>query len=170
MALPDDSGNRARRVAWRVAERGQRGSIVPAPAASAAAGATVFRIGPLLGPVRRVHGEPYDSNRTLENAAAAHADGLVLQNGVGGLKAPGGRVEGMVILSNPCRHGRSIPATGTLEALLDRPGVSAKAANGEPGPCAVPTTASRLDDAMAGLMAALGRHRDPERQAGMPAP
>jgi catalase len=97
-------------------------------------------------------------------------DGLVLPDGAGGVKVLGSRVEVLDFISNQYRHGKTILAIGTSKALIERAGVSATLANGEPDPGVVTGAAAKVDHAVADFVAALGRHRHPEREADTLAP
>ena len=169
-ALPGDGGIRSRSVAILVADGVDGESIAAAHAALRAAGATVHLIAPRLGPVKPVNGKPFDATGTLENSAPVLFDGLVLPDGAGGVKVLGSRVEVLDFISNQYRHGKTILAIGTSKALIERAGVSATLANGEPDPGVVTGAAAKVDHAVADFVAALGRHRHPEREADTLAP
>ena len=169
-ALPGDGGIRSRSVAILVAD-GVDGKLIAAvQAALLAAGAKVHLIAPRLGPVKPTSGEPFDATGTLENSAPVLFDGLVLPDGTSSVTALGARIEVMDFISNQYRHGKTILAIGVSKALLERAGVQATLANGEPDPGILLGAAAKADHAVADFIAALGRHRHPEREAGAPAP
>ena len=170
MALPGDGGIRSRSVAILVADGVDGSSVAVVQAALRAAGATVHLIAPRLGPVKSANGELFDATGTLENSAPVLFDGLVLPDGTGAVKALGGLVEVMDFISNQFRHGKTLLAIGASQAMLARGGASAMLANGEPDPGIVIGAAARSDRAAADFIAALGRHRHPEREAGALAP
>ena len=168
-ALPGDGGIRSRSVAILVADGVDGRAIAAAQAALVAAGATVHLIAPRLGPVKPVNGKPFEATGTLENSAPVLFDGLVLPDGAAGLKALGSHVEVMDFISNQYRHGKTLLVIGASAALLDRAGVQATLANGQPDPGIVMAGTALADAALAGFIAALGRHRHPEREAAGPA-
>jgi catalase len=168
-ALPGDGGIRTRSVAILVADGVDRLSVDAACVALRAAGATVHLVAPRLGPVKATHGEPFEASRTLENAPAVLFDGLVLPEGAAAVKRLGGLVEVMDFISNQYRHGKTILAIGSSQALLERAGVAAKLANGEPDPGIVLGGGAKAERALADFVTALGKHRHPEREAGAPA-
>jgi len=166
MALPGDGGVRSRSVAILVADGVDGTSIAVAQAALRAAGATVHLIAPRLGPVKPAKGDPFDATGTLENSAPVLFDGLVLPDGVDGVTTLGGHVEVMDFISNQFRHGKTLLAIGAAKALLERAGAGASLASGEPDPGIVIGAAAETEHAAAVFIAALGRHRHPEREAG----
>ena len=170
MALPGDGGIRSRSAAIPVADGVDGKSLAVVQAALRAAGATVHLIATRLGPVKSVNGELFDATGTLENSAPVLFDGLVLPDGTGAVKALGDLVEVMDFISNQFRHGKTLLAIGASQAMLARGGASAMLANGEPDPGIVIGAAARSDRAAADFIAALGRHRHPEREAGALAP
>lgn len=165
-ALPGDGGIRSRKVAILVADGVDGASTAAVRTALLAAGASVHLIAPRLGPVKPAKGEPFDATGTLENSPPVVFDGLVLPDGAGGVKVLGGHVEVMDFIINQFRHGKTLLAIGASRALIERAGVAATLASGEPDPGLLIGTAARLDAALADFIAALGRHRHPEREAG----
>ena len=169
-ALPGDGGIRSRSVAILVADGVDGKSIAAVQAALRAAGATVHLIAPRLGPVQTVNGKPFEATGTLENSAPVLFDGMVLPDGAGGVKLLGSRVEVMDFISNQYRHGKTILAVGASSRLLERAGIAAMLAGGQPDPGLLMAAAAQIDHAAAGFIAALGRHRHPEREAAAAAP
>jgi catalase len=166
MALPGDGGIRSRSVAILVADGVDGKSIAIAQAALQAAGATVHLIAPRLGSVKPASGDAFDATGTLENSAPVLFDGLVLPDGAAGVKTLGGYVEVMDFISNQFRHGKTLLAIGASKALLERAGASASLANGEPDPGILFGASANAERAAADFIAALGKHRHPEREAG----
>jgi catalase len=165
-ALPGDGGIRSRSVAILVADGVDGKSIAAVQAALRAAGATVHLIAPRLGPVQPAIGDAFDATGTLENSAPVLFDGLVLPDGAGGVKTLGGHAEVMDFIANQFRHGKTLLAIGASKALLERAGASRSLANGEPDPGILIGAAAKAEHAAADFIAALGRHRHPEREAG----
>ncbi len=163
-ALPGDGGIRSRSVAILVADGVDGQSVAAAQAALRAAGATVHLIAPRLGLVTPLNGKPFNATATLENAAPVLFDGLILPDGAGGLKVLGGHVEVMDFIANPYRHGKTILAIGASKALLERAGASATLAGGQADPGIVLGSAAEIDGALAAFVAALGKHRHPQRE------
>lgn len=164
--LPGDGGIRTRSVAVLVADGVDGRSIAAAQAALRAAGATVHLIAPRLGPVQPAAGEAFDATGTLENSPPVLFDGLVLPDGAVGVKALGSHVEVMDFITNQYRHGKTLLALGASKALLERSGIPATLASGEPDPGILVGAAAKAERAVADFITALGRHRHPEREAG----
>ncbi len=167
-ALPGDGGIRSRSVAILVADGVDGESVAAAQAALLAAGAKVHLIALRLGSVSSASGDAFDATGTLENSPPVLFDGLVLPDGAAGVKTIGARVEVMDFISNQFRHGKTILALDASKALIERAGVSAKLANGDADPGLLMRAAAKADDALADFVAALGRHRHPEREEGAP--
>jgi len=72
----------------------------------------------------------------------------------------------MDFISNQFRHGKTLLAIGASKALLVRAGASTSLANGEPDPGILIGAAAKAGRAAADFIAALGRHRHPERETG----
>jgi catalase len=165
MALPGDGGIRSRSVAILVADGVDGKSIAAVQAALLAAGAKVHLIAPRLGPVQPGSGEPFEATGTFENSAPVLFDGLVLPDGAGGVKTLGAHVEVMDFIANQHRHGKTILALGAAKALLEKAAAAPTLANGAADPGIVLGTAAKAGPAAADFIAALGKHRHPEREA-----
>jgi catalase len=135
-----------------------------------AAGANVHLIAPRLGPVNPSSGKPLHATGTLENSPPVLFDGLVLPDGTDGVTALGDHIEVMDFISNQYRHGKTILALGASKALIERSGVSATLASGDADPGMVMKTETKADLAATAFIAALGKHRHPEREASAPSP
>jgi catalase len=166
-ALPGDGGIRSRSVAILVADGVDGKSIATVQAALLAAGAAVHLIAPRLGPVKPVNRHPFEATGTLENSAPVLFDGLVLPAGAGGggVKDLERGVDLMDFISNQYRHGKTILALGASKALLERAGVRPELADGRPDPGILTGDAAKAEHIVADFIAALGRHRHPEREA-----
>jgi catalase len=166
-ALPGDGGIRSRSVAILVADGVDAASVSTAQDALRAAGATVHLIAPRLGAVKPANGKPFDATGTLENSAPVLFDGLVLPDGAAGVSALGSHVEVIDFMANQFRHGKTILAIGASKALLEQAGVSATLANGEADPGVVMGGGAKAGRSVADFIAALGKHRHPERELAL---
>jgi catalase len=86
------------------------------------------------------------------------------------VKTLGGHVEVMDFIFNQFRHGKTLLAIGASQSLLERAGAAESLASGEPDPGIIVGAAAQAERAAADFIAALGRHRHPEREAGALAP
>lgn len=164
-ALPGDGGIHTRSVAILVADGVDGHGIAAVQAALLAAGATVHLIAPRLGPVQAGAGAAFDATGTFENSPAVLFDGLVLPDGAEGVKRLGVAFEVMDFISNQHRHGKTILALGASKALLGQAGIGATLADGSKYPGLIFATGARTEGAAAAFIAALGKHRHPEREA-----
>ena len=167
-ALPGDGGIRTRAIAIAilVADGVDAPSLAAVQAALQAAGATVHLIAPRLGPVQPARGDAFAATATLENAPAVLFDGVVLPDGAAGVKTLGGHVEVMDFIAHQHRHGKTLLAIGAAQALLDSAGAAVLLASGEPDPGVLVCSAAQADVTATDFIAALARHRHPEREAG----
>ena len=163
-ALPGDGGIRSRRVAILMAHGVDGKSIAAVQAALREAGATAHLIAPRLGVVEAGEGKPFEATATFETAPPVLFDGLVLPDGEEGVKRLGTYVEVMDFISNQFRHGKTILALGASKALLDKAGVGATLANGDSDPGLLMAAGADAKQAVGGFIAALGKHRHPERE------
>ena len=162
-ALPGDGGIRSRSVAILVADGVAGRSVAAARVALQAAGATVHLIAPRLGPLQATDGEAVETTGTLENSAPVLFDGVLLCDGAAAVKLLGRDVLVMDFISNQYRHGKTLLAIGVSKALLDQAGVPATLVDGAPDPGVLFGSGAHADRAVAGFIAALGKHRHPER-------
>jgi catalase len=164
-ALPGDGGIRSRSVAILVADGVEGKSILAAQTALRAAGAKVHLIAVRLGPMKTETGETLEASATFENSPSVLFDGVILPDGADGAHKLGGYVEVMDFISNQYRHGKTILAIGSSCALLERAGVQLKLRSGEADPGILMRTDSKHNSVAADFIAALGKHRHPEREA-----
>lgn len=85
-----------------------------------------------------------------------------------GVKVLGTHIEVMDFISNQYRHGKTILALGDSKALMERADVSSTLASGDADPGIMMAAAAKVDGAVADFIAALGRHRHPERETWPP--
>ncbi|MBA3056373.1 MAG: catalase [Gammaproteobacteria bacterium] len=164
-ALPGDGGVRSRSVAILVADGVDAKSLAVMTAALQAEGATAHLIAPRLGPVTGLNGDAFEATKTLENAPPVLFDGLVLPDGAAAVTLLGSHVEVMDFISNQYRHGKTILALGASKSLLDKVGVEVMMKNSEPDPGILTGESTKTAQAIKGFIAALGKHRHPQREA-----
>ena len=183
-ALPGDGGIRTRNVAVLVADGVDGKQVAAVQAALQAEGAMAHLIAPRLGAVKPAKsdkagradkadkadkasdgGEPFEATGTLENSPSVLFDGVVLPDGSAGVEVLGNLVLVMDFLSNQYRHGKTILALGASEVLLELADVPTTLASGEPDPGILIADAdTNAQLAVADFIAALGKHRHPERE------
>jgi catalase len=156
--LPGEGGIRSRRVAILVAEGVSATSVGSAQTALQAAGAEVQLIAARLGRVKAVGGS-LDASASFENAPSVLFDGVLLPDGAAGVKRLQAHSEVMDFIAHQYRHGKTLLALGASAALLESAGITAAMPGVEPDPGVL------VDATLDAFIAALGKHRHPEREA-----
>ncbi|HEY6893159.1 MAG TPA: catalase-related domain-containing protein, partial [Rhodanobacteraceae bacterium] len=162
-ARPGSGGIRTRKIAIFVADGADGEQIVALQRKLLDAGAIGRLVGPRVGPFPTKTGEPMDADASFENEPGILFDGLVIPGGAASVAAlsADGRVAEHV--RDQYRHGKTIMAVGEARAIFDACGIEP---GSDPGVLAVP----KIDGgAVSKLIAALGRHRHPERETDPPA-
>ncbi len=144
-ALPGDGGIRSRKVAILVADGVQGASIATVREALQAAGATVHLIAPRLGLVTPGNGPAFEATGTLENSPAVLFDGLVLPDGVQGVRTLATHVEVTDFISQTYRHGKTILVLAASSELLPASSVSLALPDGGPDPGIVLDASGKSD-------------------------
>lgn len=164
-SLPGNGSIRSRSIAILVADGIEGASVTIVQKALLDAGANVHLVGPTLGLVKPISGDALQADATLENSPSVLFDALVIPDGAQGLKVLGARIEVKDFISNQYRHGKTILALGAAGALIEAAGVSATLANGDPDSGILMAAAVTAGQAAADFIAAVGKHRHPEREA-----
>jgi catalase len=165
-ALPGAEGIRTRKVALLAADGVQGASLAVVQAALAEAGAVCVVIAPRLGPVRTADGVALEALGTFENSPSVLFDAVVLPDGEAGVSLLAQLHETLEFVTLQYRHGKSLLALGKSIRLLDAAGIAAATPRGpaEPGVVLASSDKALPADAKA-FMAAIARHRHPEREA-----
>jgi catalase len=165
---PGDGGIRSRKVAILVADGVDGASIMDVQSALTAAGAVVCLIAPRLGAVATADGTPMEATATLENSPPVVFDALVLPDGDDGVTLLAGYGQTQEFVTNQYRHGKTLLALGASKTLLETAGIATTLASGAPDPGIVLASADTLGDGAAAFIAAVGKHRHPERETDPP--
>ncbi len=171
MARPGDGGVRTRKVAILVANGSDGESVRKLQRALHKAGAVAVVVAPRIGVVELSDGESVEAIGSFENAAPVLFDGVVLPDGEAGVKQlmRYGQVKEFVV--NQYRHGKTMLALGAAQGLLEAAMIPTELENGEADPgivLAEAGTDGEADRAAKAFIAALGRHRHPERETDPP--
>jgi len=162
MARSGNGGVRTRKVAILVADGADGEQIAALQRKLLDAGAIGRLVGPRVGPFATKTGEPVDADASFENEPGILFDGLVIPGGAASAAtlAADGRVAEHV--KDQYRHGKTLMAIGEARAIFDACGVDA---GKDPGVLMM----AKFDGAAASkFVAALGRHRHPERETDPP--
>ncbi|MFN2325118.1 MAG: catalase [Gemmatimonadales bacterium] len=167
-ARPGDGGIRTRKVALLIAEGMEGASMATAVTALRAAGAVPRLLGVRLGPVATTDGTIMIADATLENSPAVLFDAVVLPDGPDALTLLAIDGHTLEFVKDQYRHGKTLLAFGTASALLERAGLPDTLPSGAQDPGIVAAAAGKADKAVKEFIAAMGRHRHPERDSDPP--
>ncbi|MDP9014171.1 MAG: catalase [Pseudomonadota bacterium] len=167
-ALPGEGGIETRRIAIFVANGVEPESITALLGELSDAGAVPRLLGSRLGTVRSVDGEDLEVDATLENSPSVLFDALVLPDGDEAIQALAQDGHCMEFLKDQYRHGKSILALGTSAALLDEAGIPKELPGGEPDPGVILAASAEIAADIQSFIAAVARHRHPERDRDPP--
>ncbi len=167
-ARPGDGGIRTRKVALLVDDGVDAVSVNAVKAALMDAGAVPLLLARRLGSYTAAGGETIEADATLENSAPVLFDALVLPDGEAGVKALAKVGQTMEFVVNQYRHCKTILAFGASKMLLDKAGISATLPSGDADPGLFVAGAGSAATVAADFIAAIGRHRHPERDLDPP--
>jgi catalase len=168
MALPGDGGIATRKVAILVADGMTGEPITTAVGALTKAGAVTRLLSTRLGCVTDVDGAQFEVDATLENTPAVLFDALVLPDGIAAVAALSKDGHTLEFLKDQYRHCKTIWVLGASSKLLQKAGIFEVLPSGEPDPGLLVTPASEADSAIDGFIAAIGKHRHPQRDSDPP--
>ena len=168
MARPGDGGIRTRKIAILIASGVDGASIMGMQEALIEAGAVCCLIAPHLGPVETADGEMLQATGTLENSPPVLFDALVLPDGKDGVDLLAEYGQTLEFVTNQYRHGKTILAFGASRALIEEAGIAESLPSGEPDPGILLGVIDNLWESAAGFIAAVGKHRHPERETDPP--
>ncbi len=158
---------RTRQVALLVADGVDAGGVASVQSALAAAGATLHLISARLGPVKAAGGTLLDATGSFENSAPVVFDALVLPDGAAGVKRLGAQPEVRDFIVSQYRHGKTILALGASKALLESAGLTLHLQGAQADPGLLLGSPAKTAAAIAFFIAALAKHRHPERETAM---
>jgi catalase len=167
-ALPGEDGIKTRKIAILVSDGVDSESITALLGELADAGAAPRLLGVRLGTVRSVHGEDLEIDATLENSPSVLFDALVLPDGEIAMQTLSKDGQSIEFLKDQYRHGKTILALGTSTMLLDAAGIPKELPGGEPDPGLILQASVAVAADAERFIAAVGRHRHPERDRDPP--
>ena len=164
-ALPGDGGIRTRRIAILAADGVFGSSIASVQAALRQAGAVPCVVAPRIGAVHTVDGTALQAEGSLENSAAVLFDAVILPAGEAGVDLLAHHALTLEFISLQYRHGKTLLALGSSQLLLDKAGIAATLPSGDDDPGIVRAARRDIDRALAAFIAAVGKHRHPQRES-----
>ena len=169
LALPGKGGIETRKIAILIADGIESDSITTLLGELSEAGATPRLLASRLGTVRSVDGEDFDVDGTLENSPSVLFDALVLPDGDEALQTLAKDGHSLEFLKDQYRHCKTILALGTSSALLDTVGIAKELPTGEADPGLIVQDSADYAVSAKAFIAAIARHRHPERDRDPPA-
>jgi catalase len=164
LARPGDGGIRGRKVAILVAAGVDGAGALAIHEALAAQGAVPRLVGPRLGAVHSVNGDPLEPDATLETMPSCLFDAVVVPDGQMATEALCEMGHAVEFVRDAYRHCKAILAIGAAQELLAEAGVMPDEDDAallvvEPGEAARATRS---------FIAAMGRHRNWDRAMDPP--
>jgi catalase len=167
-ALPGDGGIATRKIALLVADGLQGESLSLVMDALAEAGAVPRLLGSRLGSVTAEDGETFEVDATLENSPAVLFDAVVLPDGTEAIEQLSRDGHTLEFLKDQYRHCKTILAIGAAARLLETLGVSQRLPSGADDPGLLILDPAEQAVGVDAFIAAIGRHRHPERDSDPP--
>ena len=168
MALPGEPGIKTRRIAILVADGVAGAPIAQALEAFTQAVAVTRLLSTRLGVVKADDGTQFEIDATLENTPAVLFDALVLPDGTEAVEALSKDGHTLEFLKDQYRHCKSIWVLGESSKLLQKAGIFQTLPSGEPDPGLIVTPAAHADTALEQFIAAIAKHRHPQRDSDPP--
>jgi catalase len=168
MALPGEAGIATRKVAILIAEGVEGGSISAVADALTEAGAVVRLLSNRLGTLTSAQGTAFEVDATLENSPPVLFDALVLPDGIEAIERLSKDGHTLEFLKDQYRHCKSILVLGAAAKLLKKAGIFEVLPSGEPDPGLLVAEPSGYESAANRFIAAIARHRHPERDSDPP--
>ncbi|MEO7039756.1 MAG: catalase [Gemmatimonadaceae bacterium] len=162
-ALPGEVGVRTRHIAILVANGVEGKSLKSLHAALTTAGAIPRFVAPRLGTYKTVDGDTIEADASMENSPPVLFDALILPDGDAGVKALAADGHTMEFVMNQFRHCKTILALGASRKLLQNAGI------GEATDAGLLIMDTKAKNAAQAFIAAVSKHRHPERESDPPA-
>jgi catalase len=169
LALPGETGIATRKVAVLMADGVEGKAISSLVAKLTEAGAVARLLGSRLGSVASDDGGSFEIDGTLENSPSVLFDALVLPAGDQALRTLSLDGHTAEFVKDQYRHGKSILVQGGAAALLEKVGIPVSTRKGILDPGLVVQDGKDAASAIEEFMAAMARHRHPERESDPPA-
>ncbi|MCV2355993.1 catalase [Paucibacter sp. B2R-40] len=169
MARPGDGSVKGRKIAILLAEGVVGQSAAAVHAALLSAGASPKFLAPRIGPVSSEDGTELVAQASLENEPGFLFDALVLPDGAAAVAGLAADAHTFEFIKDQYRHGKTILALGLGRELLGLAGVPLALANGDGDPGLL-LVKELSKDASTAFIAAIARHRHPERETDAPRP
>jgi catalase len=168
LARPGDGGIRTRKIALLVADGVDGDALAAIQTALLAAGAVPRLVGSRIGQFKAAGGKMFEADASMESEPAVVFDAMVLPDGSAGLAALSKDGHTAEFIKDQYRHGKTILVLGKACELLQDTGISPKLPSGEPDPGIVLGDVKKLDSCLKNFIAAVAKHRHPQRESDPP--
>ncbi len=165
-ARPGDGSVRTRKVALLAAHGVLGEPLAAIQAALLLEGAVGRLVGPRIGPFRTAEGGTMEADASMENEPGFLFDALVLPDGAEGVALLAKDFHTEQFIKDHYQHGKTILALGASAALLANARVEDRLPSGDPDPGVLRGTDENFEQAVEAFIAALAKHRHPERELG----
>ena len=168
LALPGNGGIATRKIAILIANGIESESVSAVMDALTEAGAVPKLLGSRLGTVTSDDGETFEVDATLENSPSVLFDAVILPDGTAAIERLSRDGHTLEFLKDQYRHCKTVLALGGSAQLLEKLGISLQLPSGEEDPGLLLLDPSDAAIKLDAFIAAVGRHRHPERDTDPP--
>ena len=168
MHLPGDGSITTRKVAILVANGVEAAAVRTLYTALLSAGAVPRLVGPLLGQVKPLDGDPLNVEVAVEAMPAVLYDAVVVPSGDAAVKMWMNDADVMDFLRDQYKHGKPMLMLGGASALLQQAGIPSKLPDGSADDALLLADAAGVDAAFAKFKTALAGFRQAKRDANAP--
>jgi catalase len=164
-ARPGDGSIRARKIAFLIADGFDAAPVKALADRLASEGAVPRLLGPRIGAVEAISGDPIEADASVETTPSVLYDAVVLADGDAAITALAGNGQVLEFVKDQYRHCKTILALGGADALLRAAGIPTTLPDGAADAGVI------LDPTGAGLdafVAALAKHRHFARETDPP--
>jgi catalase len=167
LALPGDGGIATRKVAILAANGIQAAGLPELIETLNQAGAVTRVLATRLGTIAGDDDESLEVDATLENSPAVLFDAVVVPSGARAASALAADGHTLEFIKDQYRHCKTILALGNSTEVLQKAGIPVKLPSGANDP-GILTGAEASNSTVRGFIAAIARHRHPERDRDPP--
>jgi catalase len=164
LARPGAAGIATRKIALLVAEGVDGESIIQAHKMLADQDAVPRFVGIRLGRVTSTNGDPIEIEISMETAPSCVWDAVIVADGENSAQALSASGHALEFIKDQYRHCKTILLLGAASAVGEKVGLPDALPSGDADPGLLQYSSNEVEGAVAAFVAALGRHRHPERE------
>ena len=167
-ARPGDGSIRGRKIAILIADGVAGGTVASIQKGLAGAGAVARLVTVRLGNVATDEGDVLEPDATLETAPSVLFDAIIVPDGAEAAATLASLGQALEFVKDQYRHGKAILAVGAGEELLSKAGIPA-GRDSEADFALIRSAAQKSREGLERFIAAVGKHRNWDRQTDPPA-